>query len=165
MKKGGMPVSIQLVPPETRKWSHKCFPHQITQCRPPDCRCAASTRQPPIGAKPPAAASCLSRHRPRTPPSRRTTQPQNAPSCGSRCRQSMIRREMGRSPFTSMASRTYQGDENLPWPSNLLLAVTEEINKFLSSIFWQELDESGAKNVLLPDLLPHSSWQALRPGP
>ena len=59
----------------------------------------------------------------------------------------IVKREMGRSPFTSLASDPYQGDVYRPWPSNLLLTFIEEVNKFLSSIFWQGLDESGAKTV------------------
>ena len=82
---GGMPVSIQLEQPKTMKWNHKNFLQQITPCRPPDCRCAASIHRPPIGAEPPATASCLSLHHPRNPPSHHTTPSRRLFSYDSRC--------------------------------------------------------------------------------
>ena len=135
-KTGSMPVSIQLEPPEMRKWKHRNFPHQK------HCACflifsvLRQTHRAPIGAVPPAAASSLSRHRPRTPPWRRENFPRTTPDAG---RASLA--------FHFLGEQAYQCNVHLPGPSNLFLTLVEENDKFLSTIFWQRFDETGPKTV------------------
>ena len=138
---------IQLEPPETARWSQRHFPHQIALCMLPDFQCAASTRRPPIVAKQPAAASCPSQHRPRTPPSRRTTQSQKLSSYDSRCGRALLAGKTGRSPFTLLDKQACQCSVHLPGRSNLFLTLVEEIDKFLSTVFWRRLDETKTKTV------------------
>ena len=54
---------------------------------------------------------------------------------------------MGRSPFNLLSEQANQGDVDLPWPSNLLLTLVEEINKFLCPSSGKDLMNLGAKTA------------------
>ena len=127
-----VPVSIQPVPPKTKRWNHGSFPHQITKCRPPDFQCAASTRQPPIGAAPPAAASSLAPRRPRNPPSHRTTPSRRLFSCDSRYGKAWSRKRWVALPEP-------------PWPASKPVATFSSHS--LTSSFGYELYEARAETA------------------
>ena len=162
-----MPVSIQLVPPETRKWNQRSFPtsNNTVQASRFSVRCVNSS-----------ANNRAQRRLQRRAPSHRiipetslpchTTSVANCFLVRLQMRQSIVRRERnGSLSFHFFGEQAYQGDVYLPRPSNLFLAFIEGINKPLSSIFWQGLvlGRDFMKPVCSPTLLPRSSWQALRP--
>ena len=104
-KQGSTPISIQLKPPESMRWNHRNFPHQIMLCMFPDFQCAAPTHLPPdrrraASQRRAASHSIVPEHRLRIAPLGRKGFPRTTPDAVE-----LVDREMGRSPFTSLPSR------------------------------------------------------------
>ena len=127
-----MPVSIQLEPPEGMRWNHRNSPHQITLCMLPGFQCAASTHRPPVVPEPHL----------RVAPLGRKSFPRTTPGAVKQCQQ-----RNGSLFFDPLGEQAYQCNVNLPGLSNMLLTWIEEVDKLLSTIFWQRLDEAKTKAV------------------